>query len=73
MRLAAQLTICFLLLASGPLPVATTAEITPEQRDFFESKVRPLLAAKCYACHSQKAKAVKGGLLLDSLSGVTKG
>ena len=73
MRTAVQLTICSLLLVLATTHVIQGAEITAEQRNFFESKVRPLLAAKCYACHSQKAKAVKGGLLLDSLPGVTKG
>lgn len=73
MRIALQLTIALPLLVAGAAGVLVGAEITAEQRDFFESKVRPLLAAKCYTCHSHKAKAVKGGLLLDSLSGVTKG
>src|SRR5262245_17112618 len=41
--------------------------------DFFETKVRPALAEHCYSCHSQKAKKVKGGLLLDSREGILKG
>ena len=46
---------------------------TAEQLTFFEKKIRPLLVAKCYACHSAKARAVKGGLLLDSRNGWVTG
>jgi hypothetical protein len=34
--------------------------------EFFERKVRPVLAEHCYKCHSSQAKKLKGGLLLDS-------
>lgn len=43
---------------------------------FFESKVRPLLAERCYQCHSKKAVEdgkLKGGLQVDSLAGLLKG
>ena len=46
---------------------------TPEQLRFFETRIRPVLAAHCYRCHSQKAKAPKGGLLLDSRDALRKG
>ena len=52
---------------------AIAAEPTKAQIDFFESKVRPVLANNCYKCHSTKAEKVKGGLLLDSREGVLKG
>ena len=29
---------------------------TPEQAEFFEKKIRPLLAAKCQKCHSADAQ-----------------
>ena len=41
--------------------------------EFFEKKIRPLLANKCYQCHSRQSKKVKGGLLLDSQEGLLKG
>ncbi len=41
--------------------------------DFFEKKIRPVLAANCYACHSSKMKSPMGGLTLDSKSGLLKG
>ena len=33
--------------------------------DFFEAKVRPLLAAKCYGCHSAKLPSPMAGLRFD--------
>src|SRR5256885_1938197 len=41
---------------------------------FFEKKIRPVLVAECYQCHStQKEKKVRGGLALDSRDGALKG
>jgi hypothetical protein len=42
-------------------------------RDFFEKKVRPVLAQNCYPCHSAQAGKLKGGLRLDSRDGLLKG
>jgi cytochrome c553 len=47
--------------------------ISPEDRTFFEQKVRPLLVEHCYSCHSVEAKKSKGGLRLDSAESITKG
>jgi hypothetical protein len=41
--------------------------------DFFEQKVRPVLAQHCYPCHSTEAKKRRGGLLLDTRDGLRKG
>jgi hypothetical protein len=38
--------------------------------DFFELKIRPLLATNCYACHTDSAL---GGLRLDSRESILKG
>jgi len=56
------------LHAADPVPKFTT-----EQIDFFETRIRPLLAGKCYSCHSGKAKKVQAGLLLDSRMHLLKG
>src|SRR5438094_6390031 len=40
--------------------------------DFFEKKVRPLLADNCYNCHSANTNA-KGGLRLDDRNGMIHG
>ena len=46
---------------------------SPEGLEFFEKKIRPLLAANCYACHSEKSKKPQGGLRLDSVDAILKG
>jgi len=53
--------------------VAAPAAAAREQEAFFEQKVRPLLADKCYSCHSVESKKQKGGLLLDSRDAILKG
>jgi hypothetical protein len=58
-----------LLLAAASTP-AGAQQVTNE---FFEAKIRPVLAAKCYACHNSKMKEPKGYLTLDSREGVMKG
>lgn len=52
---------------------AAAADLSPQQTAFFEGKVRPLLAKHCYECHSAKSEKIKGGLLLDSKDGWSKG
>ena len=39
----------------------------------FEAKIRPILVEKCYSCHSAEAKALRGGLLLDTKEGLLIG
>jgi len=51
------------LLAAAP---------SAEQIDWFEKSVRPLLAERCYECHSTEKKT-KGGLSLDSRESTLKG
>ncbi len=46
---------------------ARAADMTPDQRAFFESKIRPVLVKQCYECHSQGAKKLGGKLLLDAM------
>ncbi len=41
--------------------------------DFFEKKIRPVLAEKCYSCHSAAAEKLKGNLFLDTREGTLKG
>ena len=57
------------LLAVAILAIAQLAAATPEA-EFFESKVRPVLAGRCYGCHAENATA---GLRLDSRAGLLKG
>ena len=34
-------------------------EFSPQQIEFFESKIRPLLDAHCYECHGSDAQAIR--------------
>jgi hypothetical protein len=43
-----------------------------EQTEFFEKQVRPILANRCYECHSAEKKT-KGGLALDTAESTLKG
>jgi hypothetical protein len=69
------------LLAPRWLPVFAlviavgTASADPGA-EFFEKRIRPVLAEHCFKCHSAeaaKAKKLKGGLLLDTRDGLRKG
>ncbi len=46
---------------------------SPEQLTFFETRIRPVLIEHCYSCHSADSKDVRGGLLLDTRSGLLNG
>ncbi|HTM48700.1 MAG TPA: PSD1 and planctomycete cytochrome C domain-containing protein [Bryobacteraceae bacterium] len=41
--------------------------------DFFEKKIRPVLAESCYGCHSAASKPPQGGLQVDSRDGLRRG
>ena len=55
------------------LPGASARDLSKAKIEFFESKVRPILAQECYRCHSVKQNKVKGGLELDTREGLMKG
>jgi len=61
------------LAAADAPPAPVAPEPTAEQTHFFESKIRPVLAERCYKCHSIESGKSKGGLLLDSRDGLRKG
>ena len=63
----------WIVLALAALTGAQEMEFDAEQIEFFERKVRPLLADNCYSCHSSAAKKNKGSLLLDSRAAILKG
>jgi len=50
--------------------LAQPASVSQEQKDFFENRVRPVLAQNCFACHTNSQM---GGLRLDSREGLLKG
>jgi len=67
----------FLLLWGEPLLSATQGVLTPgssqEGEKFFEARIRPVLAAKCYSCHSAEAKKLQGKFRLDTREGLLRG
>lgn len=49
--------------ATAPL---SAKELTSQEAEFFEAKVRPILVEHCYECHSVEAEDIEAGLVLDS-------
>jgi hypothetical protein len=62
--------LCALTIAH---PVVVGAELPASGVEFFEKQIRPVLAERCYGCHSAKAEKLKGELLLDSRAGMLRG
>lgn len=44
-----------------------------DQLEFFEKKVRPLLSAHCYECHSADSDSLQAGLSVDSRAALIEG
>ena len=67
-------SVAFLVLSTSLL--VADEKPNPASFDFFEVSIRPVLVDQCYSCHSveaEKKKKLRGGLYLDSRSGVHKG
>src|SRR3954469_1404808 len=52
---------------------AAPVKLSPDQTQFFEAKIRPILTANCYKCHSVEQGKAKGKLTLDTRDGLLKG
>jgi hypothetical protein len=59
------------LAAVGPAPAQPPTVPEPAAARFFESNVRPVLAARCFECHGPAKQS--GKLRLDSLAAALKG
>ncbi|MFK5923821.1 MAG: DUF1553 domain-containing protein [Verrucomicrobiota bacterium] len=67
------LYLCLLLLVLHPAMMLHAApKLSADQLEFFESRIRPILAQECYECHRSGGK-VKGGLVLDHREALLKG
>ena len=58
--------------------ITPDAPVTAEKQDpagveFFEKFIRPVLAQKCYDCHSRESGKQKGGLSLDTRESIRLG
>lgn len=63
---------CLAILRAGEAPAPPSAE----DLAFFETRIRPVLAEKCYECHSAAAHEkgkLKSGLYVDSREGLLIG
>ncbi|HXG60800.1 MAG TPA: DUF1549 domain-containing protein, partial [Planctomycetota bacterium] len=58
--------------AGSPAPAAQES-VSPDGAEFFERRIRPVLADKCYKCHSAQAGKVKADLALDTREGLRRG
>ncbi len=70
-RVTIVLTVLLACLPSGRSGLAQEAEPSPEQVQFFESKIRPVLAENCYKCHGPEKQ--KSDLRLDSRASMLTG
>ncbi len=66
------LLIVALLIAGVRAAAAEPAAGDPRTSEFFETRVRPVLASRCYECHQADSQA-ETTLRLDSLTGMLAG
>ena len=62
----------FVLGATG-VGRAAEPEFSAADLEFFEKRVRPILAERCYECHAAGKNKEKGGLRLDERAAILKG
>ena len=63
-------TLCVSVIHASQTPAAARAMTATQAAEHFETKIRPLLAANCFACHSESAAA---GLRVDSREALVRG
>jgi len=72
-----RLHAAWLIAVVGLAASTAKGEALPaDQVEFFEKKIRPVLVAHCYECHSAESaarKKLKGGLLVDRAAGLRMG
>ncbi len=73
MKLPSALLVFLVSCAFATAPAFAADSITDQQRELFESKIRPVLVKNCYACHSAQYKTRMGGLSLDTKAGLLSG
>ena len=69
-RLVTAHGVCLLLFC---LTAHGKEDLTPEQLEFFEKKIRPVLVEHCYECHAAGSKIIQAGLRVDHRAGLLKG
>jgi hypothetical protein len=75
-RSSIPLSSCLVLVLGLLTPIAVLGEDDSgrdaDRRDFFESRIRPVLIENCYECHNS-AETTEGGLAVDFRAGLLKG
>ena len=74
-QLSRTSSIALLLIVVAP-QIGQAQAADPKGIEFFEQKIRPVLAQHCYSCHSDEArtaKKLKAKLYLDSAEGMLDG
>lgn len=74
--LAAALFAAFLMnVHCGAVDAASDVSDSadPEELEFFEKAVRPLLATHCFECHSSTSGKLQAGLQVDNLASLLQG
>ena len=61
------------VLALGVAAPARAQELPPEDLEHFESKIRPVLAERCYQCHGADPERIQAGLALVDAAGLRAG
>ncbi len=67
------LTLGVALGAFTLVPSLRANDVIKQQLEYYNTKIAPVLAEKCYKCHSGTEDKVKGGLTLDSKEGMLRG
>jgi len=62
-----------MMALNGAHVIADAQPATPDQLEFFEREVRPLLVEHCYSCHSGTSDKLQAGLRVDSRAALLSG
>ena len=66
-------SLAFEASAEGESEIPTSVALDPEKVEFFEKRVRPILAEHCYSCHGENPEKIQGGLALNTAAGLLAG
>ncbi len=61
------------LLILGLASITQAHGSEPEGDRFFLERIRPVLEASCFSCHSEASTKIKGGLRIDSREAILRG
>ena len=68
-----KFTAAILVLFAGVIGGMTAANQQQEGERIFSLKVKQIFSSKCFACHGQESKKIKGEFDLTTRAGLLKG